>query len=109
MTNIVLPSLLHPIPFVQVTPCWTSGASQPAPEPPESAYIFPNLDPCSNPIVPAMNRPLGSTAPSLNRFSFEARVTEVGIRFRVCLDPVGGKGMLDGGMKAKKSSTTAMS
>lgn len=60
-------------------------------------------------MVPAMNRPLGSTAPSLNRFSPEARVTEVGIRLRACLDPAGGNGMLDVGMKAKKSSATAMS
>lgn len=105
-TNIVLPSLLHPMPFVQVTPSCTSGASR---QSSESAYIFPNFDPCSNPMVPAMKRPLGSTAPSLNRFSFEARVTEVGIRFKSCLDAVGGNGMLDGGMNAKKSSATAMS
>lgn len=109
VTNIVLPSLLHPIPFVQVTPSCTSGASQGPSEPRESEYIFPSFDPCSKPIVPAMKRPLGSTAPSLKRFSLEARATGVGIRLRGCLDPVGGNGMLDGGMNAKKSSATAMS
>lgn len=88
------------MPFEQVTPSSTSGASKLPPEAAESAYTFPNLDPCSNPMVPAMKRPLGSTAPSLKRFSFEARVIEVGIRLSGCLDLVGGNGMLDGGMNA---------
>lgn len=109
ITDIILPSLLHPMPFVQVTPSCTSGASQEPAEVLERVYIFPNLDPCSKPMVPATKRPLGSTAPSLNRFSFGESVTEVGIRLSDCLDAVGGNGMLDGGMSAKKSSATAMS
>lgn len=98
------------MPLVHVMLSSTNGASHPLPFF-CSEYMRPTTCSCSRPMVPAKNRPAGSTAPSLKRFSW-ARRGIVGPRWLTRLgvaELVGGKGREEAGMWMNPTSSVPTS